>query len=134
MIGDKYVTIGTPLDIPADAKLTLQYRVRHPSRTTTREYWTINARGTSKGFSTPRTLGDFGRWAPGEKDAAQAALVKARLDLRTRMASGFTMFEDLVDAPYTPTLGDRVLADAYDAAQDAKGSTKRAYRRDAAER
>jgi hypothetical protein len=113
----------TPLSIPADARLTLQYRVRHPSRSTTREYWTINPR-IANGSRTV-TLGDFGRWAPTDKAAAEAALATARLDLRTRAQTVFSSFAELVAAPYTPTLSDKVLADAYDAADNGR----KAYRR-----
>lgn len=119
----------TPLDIPAEASLTLQYRVRHPSRKTTREYWTINARGTVEGFSSIRTLGDFGRWAPEDKAKAEAALVEARLDLRTRRITAFTSFAELLDARYNPTLADKVLVEAYNAAQLARGDHHRAYAR-----
>jgi hypothetical protein len=119
----------TPLTLPADAKLTLQYRVRHPSRTTTREFWTINAR-VAEGRRTA-TLGDFGRWAIADKAAAEAALIQARLDLRTRAITAFQAFDHLVEAIYTPTLSDRILADAYDAAQAALGNDKRAHRRNA---
>ena len=118
-----------PLTVPTDAKLTVQYRIQHPSRRTTREYYTINAR-VADGRRTA-TLGDFGRF-PADADgkaAAQAALEQARLDLRTRAITAFQAFDHLVEAIYTPTLSDPKLADAYDAAQAALGNDKRAHRR-----
>jgi len=110
-----------PLTVPFDAALTVQWRVRHPSRSTTVEYFTINARRDR------RTLGDFGRFT--SKAAAQEAVEVARLDLRTRRVTAFQRFEHLVEAIYTPTLSDPKLADAYDAAQAAQGSDKRCHRR-----
>jgi len=118
----------TPIDLPYTAKLTVQWRVRHPSRKTTVEYATINARGAVVGFSRIRTLGDFGRFAT--MDEAQAALAQARLDLLVRRYTAFRCLAELVAAPYTPTLrGCDQLADAYDAAQAAAGTDKRACRR-----
>jgi hypothetical protein len=110
--------------ILADTKLSLQFRVRHPSRNSTVEYWTINGRNSG------RTVGDFGRWAPADKAKAQAALELARLDLLTRQHTAFNSFAELLDAPYSPTLrGAAVkLGRAYDEAQAARGSARRSFR------
>src|SRR4051812_22556125 len=75
-VADRSLVV-TPHAIPWDASLTLKCRVRHPSRKTTREYWTINARvphGTQMRMRM-LTMGDFGRWAVDDRATAEAALI-----------------------------------------------------------
>jgi hypothetical protein len=57
---------------------------------------------------------------------------QARLDYLTATHTAFSTFAALVEAPYTPTLrqfwDSKRLADAYDAAQAARGSSRRCSR------
>lgn len=130
----------TPVSIPGDASLTLVSRVRGRGDHRA-EYIAIQASWRAPGeFGHDRWHRvNFGRWEPINQNSredwcaadaeARAACSRARLDLLARRHTAFNTFDELVLAPYTPTLRncDR-LADAYDIAAKAAGTGRKASR------
>jgi len=132
--------VTTPVRIPGDASLTTVSRVRGRGDRRV-EYITIQASWRAPGeFGHDRWHRvNFGRWEPANPNSredwraanaeANVACSRARLDLLARRHTAFSTFDELIAAPYTPTLRncDR-LADVYDIAAEAAGTGRKASR------